>query len=123
MAVVCKHNVPAQEQVLNSMSKEEALSSNFAYTSLVSSIYSGHEALSKVLISRTGIDLDSQGATGNTPLMFAALWGNDVMAQYLLEAGADYSKVNVKGQFALNIAMNKGNKTIVKLLRTHGASK
>ncbi len=110
-----------QEQVLNSISKEEAVQSGLAYSSLVSAIFRGNDALNKVIVSRTGMDLDSQGATGNTALMFAALWNKLSTVEYLLGAGASVNLTNNKGETALNLARNAGNKAVVTLLRSHGA--
>lgn len=104
------------------MSKEEVVQSNIAYTSLVSSIFRGNDELSKVIVARTGVELDTQGSTGNTALMFAALWNKLSTVKYLLEAGADVSLVNLKGETALNLARNAGNRDVVTLLRTFGAT-
>ena len=107
--------------MLNSVSPADAVSSGLAFTSLASSIYNDHDSLSKVIVSKTGINLNSQGVTGNTALMFAALWGATNNAQYLLESGADVTLKNNKGETALSIALKAGNRDIALMLRSYGA--
>ncbi len=104
------------------MSKEEAISSNVAYTALVAAVLGGHEALAQVVLTRTGMPLDTQGATGNTALMFAALWGQTSIAQALLEAGASVEVVNSDGLTALQLARNNGHRDITSLLLDFGAT-
>lgn len=90
---------------------------------MVTAIYRGQDALAKVLLERTEVDINMEGAAGNTALMFAALWGKSDIAHHLLVSGANYSKVNAKGETALALAMNSGNKSIARMLRSFGATK
>lgn len=103
------------------MTAAEAVSSGVAFTSLASAIYNDHDSLSSVIVSKTGIDLNAQGATGNTPLMFASLWGASNNAKFLLESGADVTLKNNKGETALSIALKAGNRDIALMLRSYGA--
>ena len=49
-------------------------------------------ASAKALVAR-GADLDATTTSGHTALMFAALYGNDEAAQWLIQSGADASLV------------------------------
>lgn len=114
-------SVAAIEAVLNNMGTEAATANNFAYTATVSSIFDGHSPVTNVLISRTGLDIDQKGVTGNTLLMWASLWGRYDIAETLLAAGADFMVTNKDGDTALSIAAKAGNRDIVVLLRSYGA--
>lgn len=104
------------------MSREEVRNSPIAFTSVVTSIIRGQDALTKVLLARTGVDVNLDGIAGNTALMFATRWKQEAIVQHLLESGADHTKVNDKGETALFIARKSGNRTIVKMLREFGAT-
>lgn len=99
----------------------EATKNNFAYTSLVVSIFHGRTSMAQVLLTNTQMDIDSVGETGNTPLMFAALWGQREAVRLLLEAGADVAVANKHGDTALALAMKAGHREVAVLLREFGA--
>ena len=55
---------------------------------------------------------------GETPLHFAAAFGDAAMIAALLEAGADRSMANSQGELALDYAIRKGRpEEILELLR------
>lgn len=58
-------------------------------------------------------------ALGMTPLIVAAAVGNNTLVAQLLEQGADPSATDCDGDSALSIAVERGHKATVKLLRQH----
>ena len=59
--------------------------------------------MARVLIEY-GADVNQPSATGQTPLILAAVGGHGELTRVLLEAGADPRAVNSHGQTALDIA-------------------
>lgn len=82
-----------------------------------------HMPVVELLIDR-GADIDSPstGDDGWTPLIIAAYRGNDDIAGYLLEHGANINAMDKYGYTALSWAWGKHHLTIVRLLLTRGAS-
>ena len=108
--------------MLNELGLEASTNNNLAYTSAVTAVFGGNSALTDVLVSRTSLNLNAVGVTGNTLLMWASLWGQYNVARSLLQQGADYSVVNNDGLTALQLAANSGHVSVVQLLRGFGAN-
>ncbi|KAF7874351.1 hypothetical protein EAF04_003023 [Stromatinia cepivora] len=68
-----------------------------------------------------GRSLDEHIGDGETLLTNAAASGNDIVAKFLLESGADVNHKNQNGQTPLWIAVLYGREEIVKLLLENGA--
>lgn len=58
-----------------------------------------------------------------TPLLIATMGSKSKIAQMLIDAGADIHAQDIYGSTALEIAEIKGNKELVNLLKSAGASK
>lgn len=101
----------------------ELIASNFTYTATTHAIFNGKLDAVEVLYQQTKFDLDSRGKTGNSLLMFAALWDKYDIALYLLQQGVDFTLTNARGDTALAIARKEGNFDIVNLLLAYGATK
>lgn len=114
-------SIAAVEQVLQELGLDEATSNNVGYTSAVAAIFGGSSVLTDVIVERTGVDLNSQGVTGNTLLMWASLWGQIAVATSLLKQGADMTLTNKDGLNALQLASRAGYVNVVHLLRSFGA--
>ncbi|MEN8815976.1 MAG: ankyrin repeat domain-containing protein [Nonlabens sp.] len=67
------------------------------------------------LINEAKVNVN-QACNNNTPLMWAAKFGNFTVVESLLKAGADKSIV-VDGKTALDLAIKNGNETSIKLLK------
>ncbi len=67
-----------------------------------------------------GADIEKRNRLGATPLLDAALWGDEPVARLLLEHGADPNAD--KGEFTpLLVAALRGNASLAALLLKHGA--
>lgn len=78
--------------------------------------------MTEVLLRKGEINLNGQGITGNTLLMFASIFGKYDHSDLLVKAGADYTLRNNQGDSALSLAKKGGYREIVKLLRSFGAT-
>ncbi|CEG41873.1 Ankyrin [Plasmopara halstedii] len=69
-----------------------------------------------------GLQIDTPGKDGTTPLCAASLWGNDVMVTHLLDKGADVSAQNEgTGWTALHAASFQEHGKVVRILLAHQA--
>jgi ankyrin repeat protein len=68
-----------------------------------------------------GVDINSRGAYGNTPLMSAALTGHTDTVRVLLERGADVNAKGNTGRTALMEAAGESYTDVVRLLLEKGA--
>ena len=81
----------------------------------------GHTATVRALLA-AGANLNTKGYGGNwTALMCAATNGHDDTVRALLADGADLNAKTKKGDTALELAIKRGNKEIVRLLKDAGA--
>jgi len=78
------------------------------------------------LLIENGININFQGVTGNTALMYASGWGvvtkNPERARILLDKGAKVNLQNKKGETALMMAVYRGHVETSKLLIERGAN-
>ncbi|XP_021924127.1 uncharacterized protein LOC110831920 isoform X2 [Zootermopsis nevadensis] len=86
-------------------------------TILTPAIVFGHNQLTRILLDLVRPN-DALPHTGITPLMMAALKGNSVAVDLLLEHDADVNKRNVLGQSALDIAVTMGHGQVMQLLQS-----
>jgi len=81
----------------------------------------GHREIIKLLLEKGGdinlISLDR----GNSPLMEAAVKGDDISVRLFLEAGANPDLVSKSGQTALMLAIGEGHDNVVSLLMEYHA--
>lgn len=68
-----------------------------------------------------GSRIDARTATNGTAFMFAVLGGQQQVAQWLLERGADPHVVGANGWTALTLAVARGDETMVDWLLANGA--
>jgi ankyrin repeat protein len=110
----------AVAHVIDTMGPAAVQSNNFAYTALVTAIFNGHSNIANVVVTKTGMNINQQGVTGNSPLMWACQFGNYDLVQYFMNLGAEYSLINNDGNTAIDLAAAKGHRDIVSLLRSYG---
>ena len=86
---------------------------------LIVAVESGRLDLVKDLLSREdGMNINVQGAKGQTPLMQAAMMGDIAMARLLLSYGADVYAQDFEGWTALGYAVRSGNQELVALIKS-----
>ena len=95
---------------------------NFATVATVTSIVGGNVAIVKTLVEKTELDVDQQGKTGKSLLLWACYFGKSDVVKYLLDTGADYSITDNSGDSALQIALKRGFRDIATMLRNYGAT-
>ena len=76
--------------------------------------------IARSLIAR-GDDVNSRDEDGDTPLHFAARWGNPANVQVLLDAGADVMARDKFGLTPLHRTAQSGNPANIKALLAVGA--
>ena len=79
----------------------------------------GSETVS--LLMQRGIRINMQDNEGNTALMMTVMMGETTGVQALLDSGANPNIKNKAGKTALQIAKEKKDDAIIKLLQEHGA--
>jgi len=80
------------------------------YTPLIMTIKAGATDSFRALIDK-GVDLEKT-CSNKTPLMYAAKYDQLQMAKVLIEAGADYTRVNDKGRSAKDYSKKYKRKQI-----------
>lgn len=73
----------------------------------------------ELLLGR-GMDVDAHSSCGDTPLAFAAGYGQVEFVEFLLEKGADVNHPNKDGRTPLALALAMGKKAAAEVLREHG---
>ncbi len=73
------------------------------------------------LIAR-GADVDKPDILENTPLMYAARYGNTAVIQNLLDYGANINALSLNGNTALSIAADNGDAPMLSFLKRKGAN-
>lgn len=90
----------------------------WGWTPLSWAARSGHEAVIKVLLETSKVDVESKDKYGQTPLSWAAENGYVPVVKLLLETGkADVESKDENGQTPLSWAAQNEHKTVVQLLR------
>ena len=81
-----------------------------------------HNDLSFIIpLVTAGCEIDLQVADGDTPLSRAASAGNDIIAAYLIEHGANINSIDKWGNTPLMNAVRCGSSEVLKLLLERGA--
>lgn len=106
-----------QMNTVKELEKRAAADKGLSLTAMVSAVRSGNVETVKLLLYRTKLPINAAGATGNTALMWAALWGKDEIVQYLLSEGADRSLKNKAGKTADRLALEGGHRTLSSKIR------
>ena len=88
---------------------------------MVTSIAYGRTPVLDVLLTKTGVPIDSKGRTGNNLLMFASMWGQLEIVEYLLQNGARINDRNALNETALSLARKNGHQDVATLLVLNGA--
>ncbi|KAG2768416.1 hypothetical protein Pcac1_g20284 [Phytophthora cactorum] len=92
-----------------------------SHIDLAEAAANGSRAMVEFLLDN-GVQIDTPGKDGTTPLCAAALWGNVAMVTYLLDKGAEVSARNEgTGWTALHAAAFQEHGKVVRLLLAHQA--
>jgi len=84
-------------------------------TALMGAIFKGVEPVFNLLVDRC--DVNQLNSQGQTPLMYASLFGREAMAQILLEKGANKDLRDANGYTAEGLAESQWNQAMVKVLQ------
>ncbi|MFB3926889.1 MAG: ankyrin repeat domain-containing protein [Syntrophales bacterium] len=85
-------------------------------TILMYAVKTGNSDITKLLIE-LGADVNARNLAGGTPLMYAASIDRADIAAQLIYGGANVREKDEYGRTALIIAMERGSRAIVKMLR------
>lgn len=110
------------EKFIRDMGTDGDAGTNVFYTATVSSIFDGMGGVASAILDRSDLQLDKQGVTGNSLLMWASMFGQTEIVSNLLIRGADAKLVNNDGETAITLARKQGFSDIVTLLRTYTGS-
>jgi len=94
-----------------------------AYSALVTAIFDGSASLADVLVDKAAIPIDDAGVTGNTPLMWSAIFCKTEVMSSLLKQGASVTMVNKDNETPLVLAKKAGCAAGASILRKAGARK
>ena len=78
-------------------------------------IQKNYEAI--VVLLENGMNIDAKNTDGRTPLMLAALSGDEKLTKYLLDNGADLSIKDNSGQTAIDLGKKSRNEKCIDLLQ------
>jgi hypothetical protein len=81
--------------------------------------YLGHKSIVAILIKYGG-DINLRSSDGRTPLMWAAFRNNVLMAEYLMDNGAQVDIEDNEGWNSLDLAVIKMNYDVALLLKRRG---
>jgi ankyrin repeat protein len=87
---------------------------------LMEALRNGEEASFNAELAKNPASATARGTGGTTPLMYAALYGNEASVRMLLEHGADPNVINHEGTTALMWAVDSVEK--IRLLLDAGAA-
>mmetsp|Transcript_101453 Transcript_101453/g.160420 ORF Transcript_101453/g.160420 Transcript_101453/m.160420 type:complete len:166 (+) Transcript_101453:72-569(+) len=85
-------------------------------TPLLLAIRNGYIDTAETLIDARA-DVNLAGAWNYTPLMYAAIWKQPLLASYLLQAKADATAKDVKGETALQHAIGEQQQDIADIIQ------
>lgn len=81
------------------------------------------DEVKKAIAAGASIEDSRDGESGNTPLMWAAYYGHEKIASFLIKKGANVDALSLNGlNFALLLASFRGHRDIVELLLKRGAN-
>jgi uncharacterized protein len=108
----------AVELILNQPKVDLDYKNNMGFTALTGAVYKGFNPIVQQLIDK-GANVNTANGSGQTPLMFAALFGRQEAARLLIRAGANPAANDAQGNTAVSLAKAQGNASMLTLLETH----
>lgn len=105
-----------QEALVVQLVSRGAQVNKTGWTPLHYAVTGGHTRISAFLIGAHA-DLNAESSNGTTPLMMAAMYGNDQVVKLLLESGAEAYLRNDQGLSAEDFAMRAGRESSAKMIR------
>ena len=110
------------EQYIRNMGPAGDAGTNVFYTASVSSVFDGMANVVGVILDKSSLQVDQQGITGNSLLMWAAYFGQTAIVKNLIKRNANALLKNNDGDTAITLARKQGYSDIVTLLRTYQGS-
>ncbi|MBO5997638.1 MAG: ankyrin repeat domain-containing protein [Alphaproteobacteria bacterium] len=127
MHYAVKGNKPENIEILlkHGVTDIEVLKDKWDRTALDFAAHAGKTEIVKALCDHNPNLINVQNRSGWTALHYAAFYGFDEMAAYLLEHGADVNMKTKEGKFALNLSQRKydaPNNNVKRMLIEKGAN-
>ena len=127
MAAARSGSIAAIESVILAAAAEEdgevqgSGGNKVALSALVTAIFDGQANVADVLVEKAAIPIDDAGVTGNTPLMWSAIFCKTEVMSSLLTKGASVTLKNKDGETPLVLAKKAGCASGASILRKAGA--
>jgi hypothetical protein len=103
------------------LEREAYLSITGPFPTIMTTSYFGHEAVVKLLLDTSKVNVNLGNMTSRTPLSWAAGNGHEAVVRLLLDTGkVDVDSKDDNGQTPLSSASENGHEAIVKLLLDTG---
>lgn len=119
----CKHDVDIDEvcDVVRYLLKHGAPNKNDVMDALCRCAEQDSRSIPvmEILMEEGHIGVNDKGWKSNTPLMYAAAYGDVETVEYLLSCGADVDAVDDDGETAIDWAERNGRTDILLLLKGH----
>lgn len=115
-------NITGMAQMMDGTIEEDVNKrDSYGNTPLHQSCYNGHSEMVKRMLQNENIEVDAMNDIGETPLHIAIREDNLHIAELLLAAGADSSKIYNDGEAPIHIAAKHGKAHIVGTLLKYGS--
>jgi uncharacterized protein len=109
-------------EALLSMGANVMARNSGGFTPLHAAAYAGSVPIAKLLLEKGAILDDADNKAGVTPLMVAGEQDHVELAEFLLARGANVNHPEIHGYLPITRAIFKGNKDIIRLYKSHGAT-
>ncbi len=104
-------------QTLAALGANACASDTAGSSALMGVAFKGHDMVAKWFVGHSGCDVNHTNQAGQTALMMASLFGREAMIDGLLEAGADPTLRDARGNTAESLARAQGLTGVVTKLR------
>jgi ankyrin repeat protein len=115
------NNQLALTKELIALGGNACLPDNKGNSALMGVIFKGHDQMAIDLMEKCNVN--HQNNNGQTALMFASLFGKELLVEELLKRGANVDLKDNDGRTAIGLAKGQWNLSVVKILKTSQALK
>ena len=122
LMVAALDNQTAIVEVLLSKGADVMARNSGGFTPLHAAANAGSVPIAKLLLEKGAALDDADNKAGVTPLMVAGERNHVELAEFFLAHGANVGHPEIHGYLPISRALWKGNKDIVRLYKSHGAT-